>query len=129
MADELSDELNRMYQEQIIRSERREQVLAQTDAVLNKAQHLLDPRRQFENWSRSQSGQAWKAQQFKQQLGRCARCNKPFVSVQSAEIHHVCSLHHAGRHGNTVQNYLLLCTLCNRQVGTMYDGNLSREER
>ncbi|MEM8642230.1 MAG: HNH endonuclease signature motif containing protein [Cyanobacteria bacterium P01_G01_bin.54] len=124
MTDDLSHELNRLYQEQILGAEKREQVLEQTDAVLAKARQLLNPRRQFMNWARSEQGQAWKIDQFERQGGQCARCQKCFSSLQEVEIHHVRSLHDLGRQANHPENYRLLCTLCNRQLGTAFDATL-----
>lgn len=58
MDDALTKQLNELYQEQMLAEAHREQVLQQTHAALAKAEKLLDPRRRFNNWARSQAGQA-----------------------------------------------------------------------
>ncbi|MEM8641329.1 MAG: HNH endonuclease signature motif containing protein [Cyanobacteria bacterium P01_G01_bin.54] len=124
MDENFAIQLNGLYQDHMIAQHHQEQVEQQTNELLDEVARVLNPRRQFANWARSQEGQAWKRNQFKQQNERCARCNQPFNSLAAAEIHHVRSLHRVGKRANTLNNYRLLCTPCNRQLGTAFDENL-----
>lgn len=119
-----TNELNQLYQEYLVGHAHRQQVLQRIDSTLAKVDKMLDPRRQFTNWTRSKAGQSWKRQQFKRQGKKCARCEKEFEKLSDAEIHHVHSLHDLGRQGNHTENYKLLCTPCNRHLGTAFDQNL-----
>ncbi|NEO87398.1 MAG: HNH endonuclease [Spirulina sp. SIO3F2] len=124
MEENFASELNQLYQEYLIGQAHRQQVIQRVDSTLAKVDWMLAPRRQFTNWARSQAGQSWKRQQFKRQDSRCARCKKKFRNLSEAEIHHVRSLHESGRQANNPKNYRLLCTPCNRQLGTTFDKNL-----
>lgn len=106
-----------LYRERaIIRHEGRK-LLEEIDQRIDQADALVDPRRQFNNWSRSVEGQEWRKAEFQRRKGICAYCGQPMRQAD-AVIHHVKPLATHGDAANTTSNYRLLHPSCNSKIGT-----------
>lgn len=107
----------KLYQERaILRHEGRER-LKRAKQTIARADALLDPRRQFNNWARSAEGREWRKAEFRKRKGLCAYCGQP-MRESDAVIHHVKPLAVCGEAANTTSNYRLLHPNCNAKIGT-----------
>lgn len=90
---------------------------SEVNKLLGKADTILDPRQQFNNWLRSSEGQAWKKQQFEKQQGKCSHCQKR-LRIEDVHVHHVIPLSSGKANANKTSNYKLLHPNCNLKIGT-----------
>lgn len=89
----------------------------ETERKLEKAKAVIDPRKQFNNWLKTNSGQTWKRKQFELQGSMCAAC-KTSLRFEDAVVHHVLPLKDFGSAANKPENFKLLHPGCNLAIGT-----------
>ncbi|MEM8638220.1 MAG: HNH endonuclease signature motif containing protein [Cyanobacteria bacterium P01_G01_bin.54] len=107
----------RLYQQHAVACYEGDKLIEEVDQIIAKAEALIDPRRQFNNWLRSVEGQEWRDAEFAQRGGICAYCGNR-MRKPDAVVHHVKPLAHHGEAANIPSNYRLLHPHCNRKIGT-----------
>lgn len=114
---QMENSKEKLYQELALLLLKEEQLLKQTEDLLNKAKATIDPRQEFNKWLRSSEGKIWKQKQYKYQGGKCAYC-KEDLRFADAVVHHVNSLQEFGHDANKPENFKLLHQSCNLKIGT-----------
>lgn len=94
-----------------------EAIRKKTEEVLARAKANIDPRREFNKWLKTNSGQEWKKKQFKYQESKCAACGES-LRFADAVVHHVLPLKEFGSAANKPDNFKLLHSSCNLAIGT-----------
>lgn len=117
MSHDRKDELEYLYREMILLLQEEESLTSETESLLRKAKNLVDPRREFNNWLRSERGKQWKRKQFEYQQGKCAFCQEQ-LRYEDAVVHHVLPLSQLGLEANKTENFKLLHPNCNSKIGT-----------
>lgn len=112
-----ADNLARLYGELFILLEQEAKLRQETECQLEKAKVVIDPRKQFNNWLKTNSGQTWKRKQFELQGSMCAAC-KTLLRFEDAVVHHVLPLKDFGSAANKPENFKLLHPGCNLAIGT-----------
>lgn len=112
-----SDDLNRLYSELLVLLNQEEEMRRETEKRLAKATASIDPRKEFNKWLKTNTGQAWKQKQFKYQDSKCAACSDP-LRFADAVVHHVLPIKDFGTAANKPENFKLLHPGCNLKIGT-----------
>jgi len=117
MGTDSSDNLARLYSELLVLLKQEEEIRKETERRLAKAKASIDPRKEFNNWLKTNSGQTWKQKQFKYQDRKCAACGDS-LRFADAVVHHILSLKDFGSAANKPENFKLLHPSCNLEIGT-----------
>ena len=112
-----ADNLARLYSELFVLLEQEAKLRQETECQLEQAKAVIDPRKQFNNWLKTNSGQTWKRKQFELQGSLCAAC-KTLLRFEDAVVHHVLPLKDFGSAANIPENFKLLHPGCNLAIGT-----------
>jgi len=117
MGTDSSDNLAMFYSELLVLLKQEEEIRKETEKRLAKAKASIDPRKEFNNWLKTNSGQTWKQKQFKYQDSKCAACGDS-LRFADAVVHHILSLKDFGSAANKPENFKLLHPGCNLAIGT-----------
>ena len=117
MGTDSSDNLVRLYSELLVLLKQEEEIRKETEKRLAKAKSSIDPRKEFNKWLQTNTGQTWKQKQFKYQDSKCAHCGDS-LRFSDAIVHHVRPLKDFGSAANKPENFKLLHSGCNLEIGT-----------
>lgn len=76
-----ADNLARLYGELFVLLQQEEKLRQETERKLEKAKAVIDPRKQFNNWLKTNSVQTWKFKKPELQGSMCAACQTKRIEV------------------------------------------------
>jgi 5-methylcytosine-specific restriction endonuclease McrA len=112
-----ADNLLKLYGELSVLLKQEAEIRKETERRLAKANSMIDPRKEFNQWLRTNAGKLWKQKQFEYQKGECAACGDS-LRFSDTVVHHVLPLANFGSAANKPENFKLLHPSCNLKIGT-----------